>query len=192
MIILTENALRNVSMFFRSHPNWEVMEPLKDFGCRIRKQYYLIRNKDETKSPQHVLSCCEPGPDFSFSEKEIEASLKVLAEIKHPFILSPVLANFTGTGLMIVREFVAAGSLKDAIYGKNPKNSSLEKYGQPARPGVLKGPQIKQYGRQVLEALNFLIAKGFVAGKYIKCINFTPFIYFICFSLQGMCMLGMC
>ena len=55
--LVIENALRNVSMFFRSEPTWNVVgsEPLKDIGWRIRKQYYLISNKDP-KLSRHLLT----------------------------------------------------------------------------------------------------------------------------------------
>lgn len=71
-------ALRNVSMFFRSEPNWSIVEPLRDIGrfigrflmllklnrtpfplplgWRFRKQYYLIASKTDPKLPRHLLS----------------------------------------------------------------------------------------------------------------------------------------
>ena len=107
---------------------------------------------------------CEHGPDFSLDLKEMKASLKVLKEIQHPFILSPTSADFDDSGLLIVREFVSNGSLKDAIYGKTPKGTALAKYSQPASIRRLSLSNIKLYGRQVLEALNFLSQRGFVMG----------------------------
>ena len=95
----------------------------------------------------------------------MEACLKLLSDIYHPFILSPVLTNFSGTGLMTVRPYISSGSLRDAIYNKSPKGSTLVKYGQPAKVMRMTATKIKQYGRQVLEALNFLAEKGFVLGK---------------------------
>jgi len=75
--ILTEDALRNVSMFFRSEPTWSVVQPLKDIGTlsltlfsihyhsnptgwRIRKQYYLIASKMDKRIPEHMLSWVSP------------------------------------------------------------------------------------------------------------------------------------
>ena len=51
-----EIALRNVSMFFRSEPNWQVVEPLRDVGWRFRKQFYLINNKADPKQQRYILS----------------------------------------------------------------------------------------------------------------------------------------
>lgn len=109
---------------------------------------------------------CEPGPDFSLGLKEVKACLKVLTEIRHPFILSPILADFDpkNFGVMVVREFISSGSLKDAIYEKPPRGTALGKYSQPAGTKKLSVDNIKQYGRQVLEALNFLSERGFVMG----------------------------
>lgn len=88
----------------------------------------------------------------------------MLVEMQHPFILSPTKADFDDTGFMIVRQFIPAGSLKDMIYEKTPKNTAMMKYSQKTRIRKLSINQIKQYGRQVLEALNFLAEKGFVMG----------------------------
>ena len=46
-------------MFFRSEPTWNVSgnedQRLKGMGWRIRKQYYLISDKDK-KLPLHLLT----------------------------------------------------------------------------------------------------------------------------------------
>lgn len=101
----------------------------------------------------------------------MKACLKVLKDIQHPFILSPTSVDFDDTGLLIVREFVSAGSLKDAIYGKSPRGTALLKYGQPASIRRLSQSNVKLYGRQILEALNFLSERGFVMGRY--CIMYV-------------------
>ena len=93
------------------------------------------------------------------------ASLKVLTELRHPFILTPILAQFTGKEFIVIREFIESGSLKDAIYGKAPKTNFLVKYGQSSTTRNLSLANIRQYGRQILEAVNFLYEKGFVMGK---------------------------
>lgn len=65
-------------MFFRSNPNWSVVDPLRNIGefpdvpnvvpdgslvvhllvpgWRFRKQYYLIVSKTDPKQPKHLLS----------------------------------------------------------------------------------------------------------------------------------------
>ena len=49
---LPEQALQHVSMLFRSEPFWEVIEPLKEIGWRIRRNYFLVRPKDQPKVRQ--------------------------------------------------------------------------------------------------------------------------------------------
>lgn len=46
---IIESALQNVSMFFRSEPHWEVVEPLSNMGTRFRKSHFIIKPKDEPK-----------------------------------------------------------------------------------------------------------------------------------------------
>lgn len=111
---------------------------------------------------------CEHGPDFSLGLKEMKACLRVLKDLQHPFILSPTSVDFDDTGLLMVREFVPQGSLKDAIYGMTPKATALLKYGQTATIRRLSVSNIRLYGRQVLEALHFLSERGFVMGKCLS------------------------
>ncbi|KAL5518156.1 hypothetical protein EMCRGX_G003842 [Ephydatia muelleri] len=161
-----DTALRDVSMFFRSEPTWNVVKPLKDIGSRFRKQYYLIESKTNPSLPNHLLSWVEPGPDFSLGHRELEVSLKTLTEIKHPYILSPMSATFNGTGLMVVRKYVPTGSLRDRIWGGlKPQLTLLQKCFASTQPKArLSVADIRKYGRQVLEALQFLQSKGFVLG----------------------------
>ncbi len=69
--------------------------------------------------------------------------------------------------MMIVRELMPSGSLRDTIYGQRFQGSVLQKYGQPARSRALSLPDIAKYGRQVLEALVFLSEKGFPLGECV-------------------------
>ena len=48
-VVITEQALQFVSMFLRSEPHWEVVEPVRDMGWRIRKSSFLIKPKDQPK-----------------------------------------------------------------------------------------------------------------------------------------------
>ena len=46
---IIEMALQYVSMFLRSEPQWEVVEPLKEMGWRVRKSFFLLKNKQQPK-----------------------------------------------------------------------------------------------------------------------------------------------
>ncbi|KAM6247573.1 PX domain-containing protein kinase-like protein isoform 3-T3 [Spheniscus humboldti] len=85
----TEIALQHVSMFFRSEPKWEVVEPLKDIGWRIRKKYFLMKNKNQPKE-RLMLSWADLGPDKYLSDKDLQYAVKLLsscsAKPKDPFL----------------------------------------------------------------------------------------------------------
>ncbi|EEC04107.1 PX domain-containing serine/threonine kinase, putative [Ixodes scapularis] len=77
-----EAALQHVSMLFRSEDHWEVVEPLPDMGWRVRKQYFLVRRKDEPKEKPRLLSWVPLGPDFYLNAKDLQSALKLLASIQ--------------------------------------------------------------------------------------------------------------
>lgn len=114
-----------------------------------------------------VLAWSEYGPDKYIEEKEIHSILKVLTTVQHPFIMPIEYVASNDSGALAVRNFYAKGSLKDFLYGTSPKNLFMQKYGNPTGRG--RGPMaikdIAIYGRQILEALQFLHSKGLPCGK---------------------------
>jgi len=75
--------------------------------------------------------------------------------------------------MMIVREYVPTGSLRDAIHGQKLSLPVIQKYSpvvSRGRGGLGVG-DIAKYGRQILEALIFLSEKGFVLGESIVFSN---------------------
>ncbi|XP_030782735.1 PX domain-containing protein kinase-like protein isoform X4 [Rhinopithecus roxellana] len=134
----TEIALQQVSMFFRSEPKWEVVEPLKDIGWRIRKKYFLMKIKNQPKE-RLVLSW-------------------------HPYIYRVTFATANESSALLIRMFNEKGTLKDLIYKSKPKDPFLKKYCNPKKIQGLELQQIKTYGRQILEVLKFLHDKGFPYG----------------------------
>nr|XP_058932212.1 PX domain-containing protein kinase-like protein isoform X5 [Kogia breviceps] len=134
----TEIALQQVSMFFRSEPKWEVVEPLKDIGWRIRKKYFLMKIKNQPKE-RLVLSW-------------------------HPYIYRVTFATANESSALLIRMFNEKGTLKDLIYKAKPKDPFLRKYCNPKKIQGLELQQIKTYGRQILEVLKFLHDKGFPYG----------------------------
>uniref|UniRef100_A0A8B9QCQ1 PX domain containing serine/threonine kinase like n=1 Tax=Apteryx owenii TaxID=8824 RepID=A0A8B9QCQ1_APTOW len=83
----TEIALQHVSMFFRSEPKWEVVEPLKDIGWRIRKKYFLMKIRNQPKE-RLMLSADLGDWDLKepFSEKGTLKDLIYKAKPKDPFL----------------------------------------------------------------------------------------------------------
>ncbi|XP_070559804.1 PX domain-containing protein kinase-like protein isoform X2 [Ptychodera flava] len=158
-----EIALQHVSMFFRSEPHWEVVEPLKDAGWRIRKHYFLIKPKEQPKVRQ-VLAWSDFGPDKFLSDKDLQAILKILPTVQHPFIYPVTFATASENGGFAIRTFHATGTLRDFLCKAKPKASYLKKYGKPKAYTEFNLMNIKTYGRQILEALKFLHDKGIPYG----------------------------
>uniref|UniRef100_A0AAY4BYW6 PX domain containing serine/threonine kinase n=1 Tax=Denticeps clupeoides TaxID=299321 RepID=A0AAY4BYW6_9TELE len=141
----TEIALQQVSMFFRSDPKWEVVEPLKDIGWRMRKRYFLIKNREQLKERQ-VLSWVDWGPDKFLSDKDLQAAMKLLPSL-----------SVSVHGVRITSLFQTLTNVK-------PKEPFLKKYCNPKKIQGLELQQIRTYGRQILEVLKFLHDKGFPYG----------------------------
>uniref|UniRef100_A0AC11CPC2 PX domain containing serine/threonine kinase like n=1 Tax=Ovis aries TaxID=9940 RepID=A0AC11CPC2_SHEEP len=159
----TEIALQHVSMFFRSEPKWEVVEPLKDIGWRIRKKYFLMKIKNQPKE-RLVLSWADLGPDKYLSDKDFQCLIKLLPSCLHPYIYRVTFATANESSALLIRMFNEKGTLKDLIYKAKPKDPFLKKYCSPKKVQGLELQQIKTYGRQVLEVLKFLHDKGFPYG----------------------------
>uniref|UniRef100_A0A3Q2GRI2 PX domain containing serine/threonine kinase n=1 Tax=Cyprinodon variegatus TaxID=28743 RepID=A0A3Q2GRI2_CYPVA len=156
----TEIALQQVSMFFRSDPKWEVLEPLKDMGWRIRKKYFLIKNKEQSKE-RFLLSWVDLGPDKFLSEKDLQSTMKLLTNLSVrtvPFELT------SESSALLIRPFSEKGSLRDQICKVKPRESHLKKYCNPKKSQGLELEQIKLYGRQILEGLKLLHDSGLFFG----------------------------
>uniref|UniRef100_A0A671XW66 PX domain containing serine/threonine kinase n=1 Tax=Sparus aurata TaxID=8175 RepID=A0A671XW66_SPAAU len=159
----TEIALQQVSMFFRSDPKWEVLEPLKDMGWRIRKKYFLIKNKELPKE-RYLLSWVDLGPDKFLSDKDLQSAMKLLTSLSTPY-LCPLLFSSTGeSSALLIRPFSERGSLRDHICKCLLDESYLKKYCNPKKSQGLELQQIKQYGRQILEGLKLLHDGGVFFG----------------------------
>ncbi|MEE6501830.1 hypothetical protein FKM82_004332 [Ascaphus truei] len=159
----TEIALQQVSMFFRSEPKWEVVEPLKDIGWRLRKRYFLMKSRNQPK--EHlVLSWADLGPDKYLQDKDFQCAIKLLPSLSHPYIYRVTFATASESSALIIRQFNEKGTLKDLIYKAKPKDPFLKKYCNPRKIQGLELHQIKTYGRQILEVLKFLHDRGFPYG----------------------------
>lgn len=159
----TEIALQQVSMFFRSEPTYEVMEPLKDIGWRLRKRYFLMRCKNQPK--EHlVLSWADLGPDKFLQDKDFQCAIKLLSSWSHPYIYKVMFATANESSATVIRPFNEKGTLKDLIYKAKPKDPFLKKYCNPRKIQGLELHQIKTFGRQILEVLKFLHDRGFPYG----------------------------
>ncbi|CAJ1052023.1 PREDICTED: PX domain-containing protein kinase-like protein isoform X1 [Xyrichtys novacula] len=159
----TEIALQQVSMFFRSDPKWEVLEPLKDMGWRIRKKYFLIKNKEQPKE-RYLLSWVDLGPDKFLSDKDLQSAMKVLTSLSTPYLCPLSFSSTSESSALLIRPFSERGSLRDHICKVKPRESYLKKYCNPKKSQGLELQHIKLYGRQILEALKLLHDGGMFFG----------------------------
>uniref|UniRef100_A0A1A8Q1E1 PX domain containing serine/threonine kinase n=1 Tax=Nothobranchius rachovii TaxID=451742 RepID=A0A1A8Q1E1_9TELE len=151
----TELALQQVSMFFRSDPKWEVLEPLKDIGWRIRKKYFLVKSKEQPKE-RYLLSWVDLGPDEILSDKDLQSVMKLLTSISSPYFCPLLFFSTSESSALLIRPFNENGSLRDQICKVKPKETYLKKYSCPRKSQGLELAQIKLYGRQILEGLKLL------------------------------------
>uniref|UniRef100_A0A3P9CKK5 PX domain containing serine/threonine kinase n=1 Tax=Maylandia zebra TaxID=106582 RepID=A0A3P9CKK5_9CICH len=147
-------ALQQVSMFFRSDPKWEVLEPLRDMW-RIRKKYFLVKNKEQTKE-RYLLSWVDLGPDKFLSDKDLQSAIKLLTSLSF--------SSTSESSALLIRPFSEKGSLRDHICKVKPRESYLKKYCNPKKSQGLELPHIKLYGRQILEGLKLLHDAGIFFG----------------------------
>lgn len=164
----TEIALQQVSMFFRSDPKWEVQEPLKDMGWRIRKKYFIIINKEHPKE-KYLLSWVDLGPDKFLSDKDLQSSLKLLSA-PSSWAVPLVFSSVSESSALLIRPFSERGSLRDHICKVKPREMYLKKYYNPKKSQGLDLPSIKLYGRTILEALSLLHGSGLFYG-HLHCGN---------------------
>ncbi|KAK2861685.1 hypothetical protein Q5P01_001218 [Channa striata] len=158
----TEIALQQVSMFFRSDLKWEVLEPLRDIGWRIRKKYFLIKNKEQQE--RYLLSWVDLGPDKFLSDKDLQSAMKLLTSLSTPYLCPLLFSSTSESSALLIRPFSESGSLKDHICKVKPREIYLKKYCNPKKSQGLELSQIKLYGRQILEGLKLLHDGGLFFG----------------------------
>lgn len=178
--------MQHVSLALRGEVGWEVVGPLSEVGWRLRKHYFQVRKRSNTKDATELIaSWVEYGPDKQLDEKDIQAVYKSLMQLEHCYIYPIELGICTEVGGLTVRKNCKNGSLRDIICGAKPKQSFMKKYGNSKCHKPLTESQIALYGRQILEALRFLHDKGLPYGESNH--------FFFCHSdLQLVCETQMC
>lgn len=159
----TEIALQQVSMFFRSDLKWEVLEPLRDMGWRIRKKYFLVRNKEQPKE-RYLLSWVDLGPHNVLSDKDLQSAMKWLHSVNVPYLCPLSFFSISESSAMLIRPFSEKGSLRDHVCKVKPRECYLKKYCNPKKREGLQLQDIKKYGRQILEGLKVLHDAGMFYG----------------------------
>ncbi|XP_011646171.1 PX domain-containing protein kinase-like protein isoform X2 [Pogonomyrmex barbatus] len=160
---LHEIALQQVSLALRSDANFEVCKPIPDMGWRLRKHYYVVKNRQNPKQ-ELLLAWVEFGPDKHLQDKDIQGVFKTLGSLRHTYIEPIVHQHVTDNGALTIRNFYPAGTLRDVLCITKPKQPFIKKYGNPKQIKSLTVQEIATYGYQILEALGFLHEKGLPYG----------------------------
>eukprot|EP01130_Rhizamoeba_saxonica_P015167 TRINITY_DN6755_c0_g1_i1.p1 TRINITY_DN6755_c0_g1~~TRINITY_DN6755_c0_g1_i1.p1 ORF type:complete len:463 (-),score=113.99 TRINITY_DN6755_c0_g1_i1:50-1438(-) len=166
--------------FLRSRP-YVLNKNLLRIGSRENKYYFRIKNS-RGKSLMMALAKQDPGSivDIS-SQKHKQVMVDILYALDHPFVFPLVDAdyNIDNSTFITVRNFIKTGSLKDNIYRTKPEIHHDAKYSKMGRPFSQR--KIFLYGRQILEAMNYLIQSGY-HGLDIQCSNI--------YVVDGICMIS--
>lgn len=172
--------------FFFISGTWTLKQSVGPIGWRNRKHYFKVNHKNHSNHKQnqtaklesqpstssykdnaeheYLLSWTEFGPDKQVNEKEVNATLKSLSKIKHPFIYPIEYIQSNENGCLTIRKFHKDGSLKDMLCGSQPLNTFSSKYGTTKGRNALSLEDLALYSRQILEALKFLHSKGLPYG----------------------------
>nr|CAD7415034.1 unnamed protein product [Timema cristinae] len=150
-------------MALRSEANYEVVKPIPEIGWRLRKHYFLVKNRVNPQD-ELLLAWVEHGPDKYMDEKELQASFKTIGSLRHPYIQSIEFLSCNEVGGFVTRGLNNAGSLRDLICSAKPKLQFMKKYTNPKQCKPLPVSDVALFGHQILEALMFLHEKGLPFG----------------------------
>lgn len=168
-----DTALQNICMFLRSENNWELVEPLPYIGWRLRKCYFLVRDRNKPKD-KYILTWCCSRPNQSVDVNDLEHVMKFINSLQHPGIEPAIFAACNNTCSVTVRKFYEKGTVRDQMCNAKPIVHYLKKYGQPKNCRPIPVPDIRSVGRHILETLKCLHDKGYPyvhlhAGNVVLC-----------------------
>lgn len=161
----TEAILAAANYCKSSTFQWEEQALLR-IGSRKKKWHFIVRGVDSDSNKEcPMLLSLTSAKNFPLSLNNTATAdvfANLVCRISHPFIQPCEDAEYIRDRniLVIVRKFVQKGSLKDVIYGKNPKGAYKDKYNGKGRP--MDDSIIQLFGRQILEGLHALSNKGIV------------------------------
>ncbi|KAJ1524406.1 hypothetical protein ONE63_010906 [Megalurothrips usitatus] len=161
-----ENALHSVSLALRGEPIWEVLKPLPELGWRIRKHYFLIKKHTPHQEDQELLlNWTEYGPDMNVQVSQLQSTLSVLSTLKEPVAVNIEFLRCNEIGCLVVRPFIEAGTLRDALCGCKARVPVLRKYVSLKQYFPLAGDKIAAVACQILQNLAVLHYKGIPYGQ---------------------------
>ncbi|XP_032237029.1 slowpoke-binding protein isoform X2 [Nematostella vectensis] len=164
-------VLLNCYYYLKDTKTYSVVNHLPEIGSRLNKHWFLVKNSKTRMDA--VLAMLEWSPKSLIPcSKQTRNTLKELLDaLEHPYLL-PILSidvMLDREMVIIIQPYSPAGSLKDIIYGSRPTSPWLEKYEFKGKG--LTVLQIKNYGRQILEALIYLQERGLPSCSHVHSGN---------------------
>eukprot|EP00045_Choanoeca_perplexa_P004180 m.36004 g.36004 ORF g.36004 m.36004 type:complete len:482 (-) comp12438_c0_seq1:176-1621(-) len=155
-----EAASMNCQYYLRAHPNYSLWQHLPQIGSRVGKSWFAIRktgDQDQIMSLVTKSSRCV-FPFTSVAKRHVSS---LIAALQHPYLLPITEMDFLQqqSVLLLMEPLSAKGSLRDEIYKTNPIHEYTSKYAGKGGRG-LPVRRIAMIGRQIIEALEFLYARG--------------------------------
>lgn len=110
---------------------------------------------------EHRKSC--PLTSLQKSETAQKYFRKLVTALRHPYLWPVLAVDYVGDKrrAVVVRPYAANGSLRDKLYNiTDPTKDYPVKYSEK-RPARIPEPEIRVYGRQILEAMLYLTDRKF-------------------------------
>eukprot|EP00854_Cymbomonas_tetramitiformis_P023888 gene23888-28984_t len=151
----------------KGNEEYRLDAPLHESCRRVSPVKSLWLAKGPNKS-HVVLMSMSAGPGCTLKLADVEEGntlATLLRTLKHPFVWPTLAVEFMleKQRLILVRPFASRGSIRDRIYRSSAKAAYGEKYQQGGGRG-LPVAEIGRFGRQVLEAVNYLLSRGLRAA----------------------------
>ena len=164
---LRETAVMACQFYIRNTRRYLLVQTLPDLGTRIQKVWFLVSQAGAPITPNSVRFLLSMVPlydqcSLQLDTEGVQTLTDLLHSLQHPYIYPVVEIDYIPPDknfVVVIQPLAPKGSLKDLIYKTNPIGDWSSKYS--ARKKGLSEEEVALYGRQVLEAMNFLYSKGF-------------------------------
>ncbi|KAM7449617.1 hypothetical protein ABFA07_002536 [Porites harrisoni] len=153
-------VLLNCYYYLKDSKTYGFIDHLPDIGSRINKQWFLVRDSQQGIDAVLTMVPWNTQCVISFTKSTKKTLKELFSLLQHPYLFPVMDVDFVieHNLVMFIHPYRSTGSLKDIIYGSRPQSSWQQKY--QAKGKSLSLTQIRNYGRQVLEALLYLRDKG--------------------------------
>lgn len=155
-----DSILLNCYYYLKDTKKYSFIDHLPDIGSRINKQWFLVHDSQTEIDVVLTMIPWNTQCAVSFTKGTKKNLRELFSLLQHPYFFPVMDIDFVFEHnlVMLVHPYRSGGSLKDIIYGSRPKLPWEQKY--QVKGKSLSLTQIRNYGRQVLEALLYLRGKG--------------------------------